>query len=71
MPYADEKKRAEHNSAFQKNTYFPVITVKIRKSDPDFYEAIRTEAESLSITPTEFMKIAAKEKLIRDGYLTE
>ena len=71
MPYADEKKKAEHNTAFQKNTYFPPIHIKIRKSDQDFYEAIRTQAESLAITPTEFMKVAAREKLVRDGYLSE
>lgn len=71
MPYADEKKKAEYDSAFQKNAYFPVIAVKIRKSDPNFYEAIRSQAESLSITPTEFMKVAAREKLIRDGFLTK
>lgn len=71
MPYADEKIRKEHNTTFQKNTYFSPIHIKIRKSDSDFYEAIRARAESLSVTPTEFMKIAAKEKLIRDGYLSE
>lgn len=71
MPLKDKEARKSYDNEFQKTAYFPVIAVKIRKNDNDFYEGIRAEAESMSITPTEFMKIAAKEKLVRDGYLQE
>ena len=71
MPYADEKKRVEHNAAFQKNTYFPTISIKIRRTDEDFYNALQAAASAQSITASEYMRRATRECLKCDGYLSE
>ena len=71
MPYADEKKKAEYDSSFRKNTYFSPIQIKIRRTDESFYAALQAASEAQSITPAEYMRRAARESLKCDGYLTE
>lgn len=69
MAYADKTKKAEYDSNFHKSTYFPTIGIKIRRTDEDFYNAIQEAAEVKGITPSEYMRRATREQLIRDGFL--
>lgn len=71
MPYADEKKKAEYDSSFRKNTYFSPIQIKIRRTDEDFYNALQAAAAAQSITASEYMRRATRECLKCDGYLSE
>lgn len=49
--------------------YYPMIGVKIRRDDGDLYEAIQNVAARKGISAAEYLRIAAKEKLERDGEL--
>lgn len=49
--------------------YYPMIGVKIRRDDGDLYDAIQNVAARKGISAAEYLRIAAKEKLERDGEL--
>lgn len=49
--------------------YHPGINVRIRRDDIGFYETIEFAAKETGISMPEYLKIATKEKLIRDGYM--
>lgn len=59
MPY---QKPEEH--------WYPRICIKMRKSEPRLYEQLQSAAEKSGVSVPEYMRIATREKLIRDGYLT-
>ena len=71
MPIKDKDARKNYESEFQKNTYFPTIGIKIRRTDEDFYNALQAASEAQSITPSEYMRRATRECLKCDGYLSE
>lgn len=63
MPYKNPEDRAKSRA-----NYFPVISVRISKTEEAMYEALSKAASNISVP--EYLRIAAREKLIRDGYLT-
>ena len=63
MPYKDPKDRAKSRA-----NYYPVISVRISKQDEGMYNALVNATKDITIP--EYMRIATREKLIRDGYLT-
>lgn len=71
MPIKDKDARKNYENEFQKNTYFPTIGIKIRRTDESFYAALQAASEAQSITPAEYMRRAARECLKCDGYLSE
>ena len=49
--------------------YYPGINVRIRRDDDGLYDSIVEAAKDAGISLPEYMKTAAREKLIRDGYI--
>jgi len=64
MPYKNPEDRAKSRA-----NYFPVISIRINKAEKDMYDALQNAANNMTIP--EYMRIATREKLIRDGYLSE
>lgn len=64
-PYKDTQKELDR----QKNTYFPAISVKIRKSESFIMDSLEDCVLLKKTTKAEYTKTALIEKLIRDGYL--
>lgn len=64
-PYKDVHKELER----QKNTYFPAISIKIRKTESYIMDSLEDCILLEKTTKAEYAKTALVEKLIRDGYL--
>lgn len=63
MPYKDPEKRKE-----MQEKYYSAISIHLRKRDEaDLHAGITQQALKLGIKPSEYLKIAAKEKLQRDN----
>ena len=71
MPYKDPKKKAESDKKSVDKIYITTCGVRFRKDDAEFYNALTKSAESNSISVAEYLRTAAKEKLIREGYLIQ
>lgn len=71
MPYKDKEKNAESIKNAIARNYISSCTVRFRKDDEPFYNAIQKGSEADSVTVAEYLRISAKEKLIREGYLQE
>lgn len=70
MPYADpEKRKAAQKKSRDK--YFDVVTVNFLKSDEKLYQSFTAAIEDKSISKTDYAKEAIREKLTKDGYLSE
>lgn len=67
MPYKDKAKEHAVNMASAKKIYYPQISVRIRRDDGSFYDSLLDAAAMRAITPAEYLRIAAREKLERDG----
>lgn len=62
MPYKDPEKRRE-----MQDKYYTAISIHLRKRDEaDLHAGITQQALKLGIKPSEYLKLAAKEKLERD-----
>lgn len=70
MPYADPEKRKAAR-AKTRESYIGVMSVRFKKDDEQFYNALQAASEAQSITPSEYMRRAARECLKCDGYLSE
>lgn len=71
MPYKDKEKNAESIKNAIARNYISSCTVRFRKDDESFYNAIQKGAETDSVTIAEYLRTAAKEKLVRKGFLQE
>lgn len=69
MPYKDKEKQAEFLNKFIENKYVAVTNVRFPRSQEELYIAAKLAAEHESVSIAEYMRIAAREKLQRDGYL--
>jgi len=65
MPY----KNKEDYDKFVADKYVARITVRIPREQEVFYKAMTKACENTSMSSAEFLRFAAHEKLIRDGYL--
>lgn len=65
------KKSSEYVVKSQGKIYYPVITVRMRRTPPntELYPSAKKACSSLGITLPEYCKISVFEKLQRDGYL--
>lgn len=71
MPYKDKEKNAESIKNSIAKNYISSCTVRFRKDDEEFYNALQRCVEKNSVTIPEYLRVSAREKLIRDGYLTQ
>lgn len=71
MPYKDKEKRAEFLNKFIENKYVAVTNVRFPRSQEELYIAAKLAAEHKSVSIAEYMRVATREKLVRDGYLRE
>ena len=67
MPYKDKAKEYATNRETKKKLYYPTIGVAIRRDDGSFYDSLQDAATVRGISAAEYLRIAAKEKLERDG----
>lgn len=67
MPYKDKAKNTAVSNESRKKIYFNAINVAIRRDDQGFYDSLLDAAAMRAITPAEYLRIAAREKLERDG----
>lgn len=70
MPYkdAEQRKLAVQKS---KSKWSGLVQVKFSLDDSALFERLQTAAGNREITAAEYMRVATREKLIRDGYLRE
>lgn len=71
MPYKDPKMRNAVSIRRHKEAYFPQISIRFRKDNPDLYDGLCKAAQDSGITITEYCKTATVEKLIAQGYYQE
>lgn len=71
MPYKDKEKQAEFLNKFIENKYVAVTNVRFPRSQEELYIAAKLAAEHKSVSIAEYMRVATREKLVRDGYLRE
>ena len=71
----DEKKnkRIKTISRSIAKIYYPLLGVKFRRMPPNewVYPALQIAADKDGITVAEYVRIAAEEKLIKDGYFND
>ena len=70
MPYKDPEKRKEMIVKSQEKIYAKTVYVRIRH-DSGMSDPLDRAAEANGQTVSAYMQEAAREKLIRDGYMTE
>lgn len=70
MPYKDAEQR---KLAIQKSKskWSGLVQVKFSLEDSMVYEHLQAASRAESISAAEYMRIATREKLTRDGYLSE
>lgn len=66
MPYKDKDKEYAVNRKTKEKLYYPTIGVVIRRDDGTFYDSLLDASTIRDISPAEYLRRAAKEKLIRD-----
>lgn len=67
MPYKDTEKQKN----FIKNRYVAEYKVRIKTEHAAINSALVTASEIIGCVPAEYLRLAAREKLIRDGFLTK
>ena len=68
MPYKDPEKQKQA-VLDARSKCFPSITIRIKREDGAMYSALKYASTDISVSVAEYMRIATKEKLQRDGYL--
>lgn len=70
MPYknVEQRKLAVQRS---KSKWSGLVQVKFSLDDSMVYEYLQTASQTQSISAAEYMRVATREKLVRDGYLRE
>ena len=63
MAYKDPEKQREAELKAHNKMYSTTITFKIRKDDDMFRRRLMAESKKLGITPTEYARLAVREKL--------
>ena len=70
MPYKDPEKNKAAIAAFHKNAYYPPVSFKFRKDrDKSVYDALNFAAEKTGEPVAVYVRNAAIQRLIREGYL--
>lgn len=70
MPYKDKQKNNEVSRKSAEKLYYTLISVRMRKSEPEANDALDAAIADTGLSRGEYCRLATIEKLIRDGYLS-
>lgn len=67
MPYKDKHMYDE----MVKRIYYPTISIRLRRSEPEIFDALDCASKKSNLSKGEYSRIALIEKLTRDGFLEQ